>query len=186
MIWPFRESVRQLRQWRGCLFEEVRQAAAKGQAVRALCHGDIASAGPAVFRLEGSGLDAELLDRAHRRSQPIHVPDMIAPAHLHQEPVHAHTPVVLLAAAHLEIVPGAFPVAALDMGQHHHDAERIPHATADSGDRQRNLVDQLLLHGGGNFSGFGLELWRFTRVVSGWQTLPAGWRSGRCGISDQA
>src|SRR5260370_41950416 len=66
---------------------------------------------------------------------------------------------MVLAATDLKVVPGALAVAALDLRHHHHDAERVPHATANSGDGQRDIVDELVLHRGRDFAGLRLQ-WR--------------------------
>src|SRR6185503_1146683 len=73
---------------------------------------DIAAAGTAVLGFERGGLDAKLLHGVHRWCQPVHVAHLVAPALFYGEAIHADVPIVLLAAANLEIVPGALTVTA--------------------------------------------------------------------------
>ena len=89
--------------------------------------------------------------------QAVHVPDVVAPAHFDGQAVDADVPVVLLAAADLKVVPGAFAVAALHLRHHHHDAECIAHAAADAGDGERNVGDELLLHCRRHFGRLGFQ-----------------------------
>jgi len=49
------------RQWRGCLFEEIRQAAGKGKAVNALCQMmGLNSAGYYRWRIPRAGIPVEM------------------------------------------------------------------------------------------------------------------------------
>src|SRR5207245_3445094 len=74
---------------------------------------DIAAAGAAVLGFESGGFDAELLHGIARGREAVHVADVIAPALFDRETVDADVPIVLLAAADLEVVPCAFTVGAL-------------------------------------------------------------------------
>ena len=73
----------------------------------------------------------------------------IIPTDIDREAVDTDVPIVLLAAADLQVVPGAFPVAALNLRHHHHDLECIAHTAADAGDdavdAALGLVDDLVV-----------------------------------------
>ena len=122
---------------------------------------DIAATGAAVLCFECGGFDAELLHGVDSGRQPVHIGDVIAPAHFDREAVDTDVPIVLLAAADLEVVPGALAVAAFHLRHHHHDLERVTHAAADAGDRQRHIVHQLVFHDARQFRRFRLQRRRF-------------------------
>src|SRR5260370_29848377 len=122
---------------------------------------EIAATGPAVFRFKGGGFNAELLHGVHGGREPIHIPDVIAPALFDGETVDTDVPIVLLAAADLEVVPGALAISALHLRHHHHDLECVAHAAANAGDSQRHIVHELVFHRGRHFRGFGPQWRRF-------------------------
>jgi hypothetical protein len=122
---------------------------------------DVAATGAAVFGLEGGRVDPKLFDGIDRRREPVHIADVVAPAHLDGHAVDADVEVMLLAAADLQVIPGAFAIAAFDLRHHHHDREGVAHPAADAGDRKRHVVHQLVFHRSGDFGGFGLQRRRF-------------------------
>jgi len=82
---------------------------------------------------------------------------MIPPSHFHRKSIHTDVPCVLLASADVEIVPGTLSVAGSDLRQHDHQAESIAHSASDTGNRQRQIFHEFLLHRGGHFRRFGLQ-----------------------------